>query len=218
MKNIKDNEPLSSLTHLFGFMLSIAGLVLMIVMAVKYSTAWHIVSFSIFGASLILLYLASTVYHFVPKSNKHKNTFRRIDLSFIFVLIAGTYTPIVLVPLRGAWGWTIFGIVWGIALVGVITQIFKIKLKAWSMIILYISMGWIVIIALPALLDSLSRASFAWLLSGGILYTLGVIFLVLDKVLPRHRWFGMHEIFHVFVLAGSFSHFWLMYKYIVYIN
>ncbi|MCK5211629.1 hemolysin III family protein [Candidatus Parcubacteria bacterium] len=218
MKNIKDNEPLSSLTHLIGFILSIAALVLMIVMAAKYSTAWHIVSFSIFGASLILLYLASTVYHFVPKSNKHKNTFRRIDLSFIFVLIAGTYTPIVLVPLRGAWGWTIFGIVWGIALIGIIIQIFKIKFKAWSMIALYISMGWIVVIALPVLLNSLSRASFAWLLAGGILYTLGVIFLVLDKVLPRHRWFGMHEIFHVFVLAGSFSHFWLMYRYIVYIN
>ena len=217
MKHKIDNEPMSSLTHLFGVLLSIAATVLMIVAAVRHGTAWHVVSFSVFGASLILLYLASTVYHSIPKSHRLKKTFQRIDLSLIFVLIAGSYMPILLVPMRGVWGWTIFGVVWGVALIGVVIQIFKIKHKYWVDVVLYLSMGWIVMIALPILLKTLSPISFAWLLIGGVAYTIGVIFLALDRVVPRSRWFGMHEIFHVFVLAGSFSHFLLMYKYIVYL-
>lgn len=217
MKNKKDNEPMSSLTHFLGFALSIAGLVLMIVSTVRHSTPWHVVSFSIFGTSLILLYLASTVYHFVPKSHRYKKTFQRIDLSLIFILIAGSYTPIILVLMRNIWGWMFFGIVWGIALAGVIIQIFKFKIKYWVNPVLYLFMGWLIVFALPLILETLSLKSFAWLLGGGIAYTVGVLFYALDEVIPRNRWLGMHEVFHIFVLMGSFSHFWLMYNYVVYL-
>lgn len=217
MSILKNNEPLSSLSHFVGFGLSIAGLVLLIVSAVKLSTAWHVVSFSVFGASLILLYLASTIYHAIPKNSKFKQIFRRIDLSLIFILIAGTYTPIALVPLRGAWGWTIFGLVWGGALLGVAFQILKIELKLSALVLMYVLMGWIVIIALPALLNVLTPISMIWLFAGGLFYTFGAVFIVLDRIMSRAKWFGMHEIFHLFVLAGSFSHFWLIYKHIMFL-
>ncbi|MCK5061994.1 hemolysin III family protein [Candidatus Parcubacteria bacterium] len=215
--DLNNNEPISSLTHFIGLMLSIAGLVLMIVAAAKHGTAWHVTGFSIFGASLVLLYLASTVYHFIPKTSRLKKIFLRVDLSFIFILIAGTYTPLVLLPLRGPWGWTIFGLVWGLALLGLFIQIFKIRIKSWQAVLLYLFTGWLAVIALPVLWDVFSSASITWLFLGGIFYTVGVLFFSLDKLIPLFRWFGMHEIFHILVMAGSFSHFWLMYRFMVYI-
>ncbi len=208
---------MSSLTHLIGFFLSIAGLVLMVVVSAIHGTSWHVVSFSIFGASLILLYLASTVYHFLSKDHKHKNAFMRVDLSFIFILIAGTYTPIALVPIRGPWGWSIFGVVWGMAVLGVVTQIFKINLKPWVHILMYLIMGWLIVIVLPSLIKIFDLSGIIWLVSGGLAYTIGVVFFVIDKIFPKDRLFGLHEVFHVFVMIGSFCHFWLMYNYIVYI-
>jgi hemolysin III len=218
MKIFKNNEPMSGLTHFAGLMLSVAALVLMVIAAAKHGTAWHITAFSIFGASLVLLYAASAVYHFTPKTSPLKRIFQRIDLSLIFVLIAGTYTPVALLPLRGAWGWSLFGLVWGLALTGIIFQIFKIKLKPFQKVFFYLFMGWLVIIALPALLRSLSLESFIWLFMGGIFYTVGVLFYGLERIFPDRRWLGPHDIFHIFVMAGSFSHFWLMYKFIVYMN
>lgn len=217
MKKIKDNEPMSSLTHFLGLLLSIAGVVLIIVSAVKHSTPWHIVTFSIFGSSLILLYLASTAYHLVPKSSHHKKTFQKIDFSFIFLLIAGTYTPVLLLAIKGVWGWTILGIIWFIALFGIVIQALKIKISARINVALYLTMGWAIIFALPLLFKSLEKESLFWLFAGGLAYSLGVIFFAFDKIIPRTRWFGMHEIFHIFVMAGSFSHFWLMYKYLMFI-
>lgn len=217
-KKIHENEPLSSFTHLVGFFLSIAGLFLLLMAAIRYSTAWHIVSFSIFGASLILLYLASTVYHFVPKAHKLKETFLRADKSFIFLLIAGSYTPLLLVPLRSSWGWFIFGIVWGTALFGISHQIFRKKVNTWLTLTLYLSLGWLLLFALPALANVLPGAAIAWLFVGGLLYTVGAIFFALDEILPRKYLFGWHEVFHLFVLAGSLSHFWLMYRYIVFVG
>ena len=214
----KDNELISSLSHFIGFLLAIAGLVLLIVAAVKHGTAWHVVTFSIFGASMIWLYLASTVYHFVSRSSRYKPVFRKIDMSSIFVLIAGTYTPVVLLLLGGVWGWVLFGLAWGLALIGIFIQIFKIKLKNWQSVSFYLLMGWMIILAGPHILNFFSLATFFWLLTGGIFYTVGVLFFSLDKIPFLKYRFGLHEIFHIFVLAGSFSHFWLMYRYVVYVS
>lgn len=211
MKLITNNEPISSLTHFIGWGLSIVGLVLLVLSAAHNGNVWQIIAFSIFGASLILLYLASTVYHIIPRTSRYKKLFQRIDLSFIFILIAGTYTPLALLPLRGAWGWTIFGIIWGFAFLGVIMQIFNLKMKTWKNVALYLAMGWLAVIVLPLLFKTISTAGFIWLLAGGLFYTFGVIFFGLGGREKTFRIFGMHEIFHLFVMAGSFSHFLLIY-------
>jgi len=212
---MKNNEPLSSLTHFIGFLLSIAGLVLLIVFASLSGTAWHIVAFSIFGTSLILLYLASTLYHFFPKESNAKRIFRKIDYSFIYILIAGTYTPVCLTVLRGGWGWSLFGIVWALAILGVILELINVEVKGWVSTIIYIFMGWIILITLLPLINSISGKGFLILFMGGVSYTAGAIFFALDKIVPRTRWFGMHEIFHFFVLVGSFLHFWFILKYLL---
>ena len=211
---IKNNEPISSLTHFVGWGLSIAALVFLIIRAVQYGTAWHIVSFSIFGSSMVLLYLASTLYHIIPRSSKFKIIFSRIDLSLIFLLIAGTYTPLTLLPLRGSWGWTLFGIAWGLALAGITIQILKLQIATWKNVALYLAMGWLALFILPVLFESISTAGFFWLLAGGLFYTIGVIFFGIGGKTYYYRRFGMHEIFHLFVMAGSFSHFWLIYNFI----
>ena len=212
------NEPLSSISHFIGALLSVAALVLLIISAAKHGGAWHIVSYSIFGSTLILLYSASTIYHLISKIHKFKKIFRKIDLSMIFILIAGTYTPIALVPLRGEWGWSLFAIIWTIAILGIILQHDRHKMKSWHFNLMFLVSGWLAIISLPILIKAISFRGFIWLLAGGIFYSLGLIFFVLDKKVKRNRWFGMHEIFHLFVMAGSFCHFWLMFKIVAYIN
>ena len=217
MKIKKQNEPLSSLTHLIGLFLAITALVLLIVFAVKKGTALHVVAYTIFGSSMVLLYLASTCYHFVDVQGKWKNILRKIDHAMIYILIAGTYTPIALVALRGGWGWSIFGVVWGLALAGIILKISKLDFHGWKSVFLYIGMGWLAIIAFIPLLQNIPIVGLFWLVLGGVLYTFGTIFFGLDKIIKRSRWFGMHEIFHLFVMAGSFCHFWLMLKIVVYL-
>ena len=212
-----DNEPLSSLTHLIGLLLSIAGLILIVIFGLTHGNVWHVVSFSIFGATLILLYSTSTLYHFVPKSSKAKWILQRIDHSMIFLLIAGTYTPIGLVVLRGGLGWSIFGIIWGLAILGIVFKLLAKDVWQKCSTVLYVVMGWFALIALKPLIESLGIMGMLWLFIGGIFYTVGVIFYALDRFVPRTRWFGMHEIFHLFVMAGSFSHFWLMFAHILYI-
>lgn len=210
-----NNEPLSSITHFIGMLLSIAGLVLLIVFSAMYGTAWHVVSFSIFGASLILLYFVSSLYHLLPLESKARRIFRKIDHSMIYILIAGTYTPICLVPLRGGWGWSIFGVVWGLAISFIVLKNVDIKIPRWLFIGSYVLIGWLILIALAPLMKTISFEGLLWLLIGGTFYTLGVIFYSLDPIIKRTRWFGMHEIFHIFVMGGSFSHFWLMLKFVL---
>lgn len=218
VKNIffNKNEPYSSLTHFVGVLLSIAGLVLMVVYAVKYSSTAHIVGFSIFGASLIMLYSASTIYHILPITTKWKKILQRIDHSMIFVLIAGTYTPICLTLPDRAWGWSLFGVVWGVAVLGIILKSTGIMMRGWISTFLYIAMGWLALIAIYPLMQWLTTEALIWLFIGGAFYTIGCIFYALDKKIGMPRWFGMHEIFHLFVLAGSISHFWLMFNFVVY--
>ena len=210
----KENEPLSSLTHFAGFGLSIAGLVLLIVFASIYARASHVVGVIIFGASLILLYLSSGIYHFISITSPRKKIWQKIDHAMIYVLIAGTYTPLCLVVPQRGWGWSAFGVIWGLAIFGILL---KIKWSTFPKIlspIIYLVMGWLLIVFYP-ILSSVPSIGLVWLFLGGVFYTLGTIFFALDKIIPRNRWWGMHEIFHLFVLLGSFAHWWFVFKYLL---
>lgn len=213
-----DNEPMSFLTHCLGFLFSIAGLVLLVVGAAEYGTAWHVVSFSVFGACLVMLYYASSVYHLVPKSSHWKPRLQAVDHISIFLLIAGTYTPIALIALRGGWGWSLFGVVWGVALLGIIgksIETLRSRVPHSIFVFLYGLTGWIAIVAIVPLVEVFSGGALALLFCGGGLYTIGIIFFALDSVVPRTKWLGMHEVWHLFVLAGSVCHYVLIYKYLL---
>lgn len=215
--NMHSREHISSLTHFIGFLFSIAGLVLLIIFGTLYGSASHIVGFSVFGTGLILLYLASAIYHIIHVENPTKKLFQKIDHAMIYVLIACTYTPLLLVLPHRAWGWSLFGIIWGLALLGVALKLFKKKVTKVFSSLLYLIMGWLIVIAFPILNSVLSSEAIFWLALGGIFYTIGIIFFALEKKFPRTGWIGMHEIFHLFVMAGSFSHFWFMFKFVLYI-
>ena len=210
-----ENEPGSALTHFFGLLLAIAGLVLLVVFAALRGTVWHVVGFTIFGTALILLYLASTIYHFIPLTHRAKKVMQRVDHAMIYVLIAGTYTPICFVTLRGAWGWSLFGVVWGIALFGIFWKAFA---KAPNHILstgLYVVMGWLALVAFVPLRAALDAGGWFWLVLGGVCYTAGAVVFSFSHIRFHRRWFGMHEVWHFFVMAGSFCHFWLMLRYVL---
>lgn len=213
----KFREPVSGLTHLFGVLASIVGLIVLIVYSVIQGDPWHIVTFSIFGASLILLYAASSIYHLAWVSEKAIRVLRRIDHSMIYVLIAGSYTPICLNALRGVWGWSIFGTIWGLAITGILVKNFWFNAPRWLSTTFYILMGWLVIIAIYPLGKVFTGGAMAWLFAGGIAYTIGGLIYATKWPNITTKNFGFHEIFHLFVLAGSFCHYWLMLRYILYI-
>ena len=193
-------EIANSITHGIGAGLSIAALVILTVLASRRGDAWRIVSFSIYGATLVLLYLSSTLYHSFL-SLKIKNIFRILDHSAIYLLIAGTYTPVTLTLMRGAWGWTLFGLAWTMAIGGIIvTALLLDKLKA-LLVLSYVVMGLLVVIAIKPMIQMLPRGMIIWLFIGGACYILGILFY-LWKRLPYH-----HPIWHLFVLGGSISHF-----------
>lgn len=193
-------EIANSITHGIGAALSIAALVILTVLASRRGDAWRIVSFSIYGATLVLLYLSSTLYHSFL-SLKIKNIFRILDHSAIYLLIAGTYTPVTLTLMRGAWGWTLFGLAWTMAIGGIIvTALLLDKLKA-LLVLSYVVMGLLVVIAIKPMIQMLPRGMIIWLFIGGACYILGILFY-LWKRLPYH-----HPIWHLFVLGGSISHF-----------
>ncbi|MCF7823215.1 MAG: hemolysin III family protein [Candidatus Marinimicrobia bacterium] len=200
-KNLAFYEELANtITHGIGIGLSIAALVLLVVRAVMYGDTWQVVSFSIFGSSLILLYLASTLYHGF-KSKRIKEILRILDHSAIYLLIAGTYTPFLLVTLRGPWGWSLLGIIWGLALAGITFKIIFGPKYNFISTTFYLLMGWVVMVAIKPLIAALPTAGLIWLVVGGLAYTGGVIFYAWEK-LPFN-----HAIWHGFVMAGSFSHF-----------
>lgn len=193
-------EIINSITHGIGALLSIAALVILTVVAVNKGNTWHVVSFSIFGVSMFLLYLSSTLYHSFTEK-KIKNLFARFDHAAIFLLIAGTYTPFVLTTLRGPLGWTLFGIIWGLAIAGiVIRSIFLTRFRK-LMVGIYLGMGWMFLIAIVPMIKNLPSTSLLFLLIGGGCYSLGVIFYAW-----RNLKYG-HGIWHLFVLAGSITHF-----------
>ena len=189
--------------HGVGLGLAIAALVVLVVLASMFGTRWHVVSFSIYGATLVLLYLSSTLYHSFPHG-KVKNIFKIFDHSAIYLLIAGTYTPISLITLHGTLGWTIFAVVWAIAISGIVFKVFFVKKFKILSTLLYIAMGWLIVIAIKPLFLALNDMSVIFLVIGGILYTAGTIFYAW-RSLKYH-----HAIWHLFVLAGSICHFFTM--------
>ncbi len=217
----RQNEPLSSFSHFLAFLFSIVGLVLLIVYSALYGSAWHIIGFTVFGISLVLLYLSSALYHFFCRTGKCKRVFRRIDHSMIYVLIAGTYTPVCLTVLRGALGWTLFGVIWALAILGVVWKSCGLQVKGWISALFYIFMGWLSLIATFPLLEELPLDGFFWLVLGGVLYTVGAIFFGVDTLvkgeLRKRLWVTFHDVFHLFVIAGSLSHFWFMIHYVLYL-
>jgi hemolysin III len=189
-------ELANSITHGIGAVLSIAGLVVAVVFASLYSDAWMITACSLYGASLILLHLSSTLYH-SARNLQWKKVFLAADHSSIYLLIAGTYTPFCLGPLRGPVGWTLFGLIWGLALVGILREIFRPRRGTWLSTAIYLLMGWLVVIFLYPLIKALSVPSLVLLLAGGVLYSIGVIF---------YRWHSLrfhHAVWHLFVVAAA---------------
>jgi hemolysin III len=201
-------EKLNVLSHGIGLILSVIALVLLVVFASLEGGLWHIVSFSIYGASLIVLYSASTLYHYVqnPKLRYRLNIF---DHASIYILIAGTYTPFTLVVLDGWVGWTIFGVSWGLALIGVILKLFFIGRFDKISTIAYVLMGWLIVFAIKPLVHNLPIEGLLWLLAGGVFYTIGAVLYSIKSIKYNHA------IFHIFVLLGSFSHFIAVFFYVL---
>jgi len=201
-------EIANSITHGIGALLSIGGLAVLVGFASLRGDAWHIASCSIFGSTLILLYVASTLYHSIPLPNI-KEILRMIDHSAIYLLIAGTYTPFMLVNLRGPWGWSLFGTIWGIAITGILLKTTSFGRLPGISLGFYLAMSWIVIIAIKPMLAVLDKGGLELLLLGGLTYTAGIVFYAWKK-LPYS-----HAIWHVFVLAGSCFHFFAILFYVI---
>ncbi len=195
-----EGERFNSISHLIGAVAALAGLVIVVVAAARQGDPWKIVSFSIYGTTLFLLYTISTLYHSLR--GRAKRVFHKLDHYSIYFLIAGTYTPFTLVTLRGGWGWTIFGIIWGLVVLGVVLESLPQKGNRVLSLVVYLLMGWLVLVALKPLLQALPGEGFVWLLAGGLFYTGGLVFYVFDEKV-RH----FHGIWHLFVLAGSVSHY-----------
>ncbi|MDP1535717.1 MAG: hemolysin III family protein [Burkholderiales bacterium] len=193
-------ERLNSGTHLLGAALAAAGAAVLVVLAARQGDPWKIVSFSVYGLMLMALYTLSTLYH--SSRGKFKTVLRKLDHCSIYLLIAGTYTPFTLVTLRGAWGWSLFGVIWGLAALGIAQEAWLGKGARILSLIIYVLMGWLAVIAIQPLITALTPAGFAWLSAGGLFYTGGIIFYALDEKL-RHG----HGIWHLCVLAGSISHY-----------
>lgn len=193
-------ERFNGLTHLSGAILALAGTVVLIVIGALKADPWRIVSFSIYGTTLVFLYLSSTLYH--STRGRSKEVFRKFDHAAIYLLIAGTYTPFALVTLNGPWGWSLFGVVWGLAALGVVQEIWLARGARVFSLVLYLLMGWFAVVAVVPLIDALSWSGFLWVAAGGLVYTAGVVFYLYDE---RFRHF--HGIWHLFVLAGSAIHY-----------
>lgn len=210
-------EPGSAITHFIGMMLALIASTPLLVKAASTMNHVTIVAMTVFILSMILLYGASAMYHSVNVSGKILKIFRKIDHMMIFILIAGSYTPVCMVVLGGNLGYTLLAIVWGIAITGMTIKAFWITCPKWFSSIIYIAMGWVCVFVFGRLFHTLSRPAFIWLLAGGIIYTIGGIIYALKLPLfnSKHVNFGSHEVFHLFVMGGSICHFIFMYQYVI---
>ena len=209
-------EPGSALTHFIGMLLAIFAAVPLLIKAGFSSGKLAFTALAVFMASMILLYGASTAYHTANLTGKALRILRKIDHMMIFVLIAGSYTPVCLIILGGSSGYTLLSLVWGIALAGIIVMLFWITCPKWFSSTIYIAMGWVCVLVFGQLLSTLPATAFFLLLAGGILYTVGGVIYALKLPVfnSLHKYFGSHEIFHLFVMAGSICHFMFMYLYV----
>lgn len=214
IKYIKD--PGSAITHFIGMVMAIPAAIPLLIKAARQSDPLYIVAMGVYALSLILLYTASTAYHTFDRSERINTILKKIDHMMISVLIAGSYTPICLLVLEKKTGLVLLGIVWGIALIGILIKAFWVYCPKWVSSVLYIGMGWTCVLAFGQIFHAMSPAGFGWLLAGGIIYTVGGIIyaLKLSVFNNRHKYFGSHEIFHLFVIGGSLCHYIVMYAYI----
>ncbi len=210
-------DPGSALTHFIGMLMAIFAAVPLLIKAAREPSRLYIISIAVYAVSLILLYMASTTYHTFDRSEKVNTILKKIDHMMIFVLIAGSYTPICLLVLEPNIGIFLLCLVWGIAIIGILLKFFWVYCPKWVSSILYIGMGWTCVLAFTQILNSLSPAAFAWLLGGGIIYTIGGVIYALKLPIfnMKHKYFGSHEIFHLFVMGGSVCHFIVMYVFIL---
>ena len=207
-------EPVNGLTHAAGGLLAALGL------GVLLATAWsagridQLVAFGVFGLSLIALYAASALYHLLPLSPSGVARLRRLDHMAIFVLIAGTYTPFCLLALDGGWRWGLLALIWGLALCGVLLKLLWMDAPRWLSVVLYLGMGWVAVVATPALLRAVPPDGITWMLAGGLVYSAGAVIYGLKRPNPVPGIFGFHELWHLFVIAGSACHFWAVLHYV----
>ena len=214
--NITIREPGSALTHFIAMLLALCAAVPLLVRAAVHSGVKSLTAMTVFMISMVLLYAASTIYHSVNCSGRVLRIFRKMDHMMIFILIAGTYTPVCLLTLPKPSGLMLLAAVWGIALVGIFIKGFWITCPKWFSSTIYIAMGWLCVLAMVPLVQTLPTAAFVWLVAGGVIYTIGGVIYALKLPLfnEKHEFFGSHEIFHLFVMAGSFCHFIFMYCYV----
>ncbi|NYT86750.1 PAQR family membrane homeostasis protein TrhA [Pollutimonas harenae] len=200
-------ERFNSISHLTGAVLAAVGGILLVVLAASLGDPWKVVSFSVYGAALLGLYLASTLYHSLR--GRAKRIWCKFDHCAIYLLIAGSYTPFALVSLRGAWGWTLFGIVWGLAVFGIVQEIWLAKGRRILSLLIYVAMGWLAVIAAAPLIHALGWDGFRWLFLGGLIYTVGIIFYATDE-----KWRYGHGVWHLFVMGGSACHYFTVVYYV----
>ncbi len=204
-------DPASGLSHLAGAALSVVGLVVLLRVAVGNHDPWQIVSFAVFGGSLILLYSASAIYHLLNVPARAGVVLRKLDHIMIFVLIAGTYTPVCLVALRGPAGYAMLAVIWSLAVAGVFFKVFYLNAPRWAYTGIYLLMGWICVFAIVPLARAVGVRRLLWLLAGGVFYSVGAVIYGLKKPNLVPGWLGFHEIFHIFIILGSLSHFYFVY-------
>ena len=216
MKHFKLKDPGSAITHFIGMMMAMFAATPLILRAMRAPDTVHVISLSIFIVSMILLYAASTTYHTFDLSERTNKILKKLDHCMIFVLIAGSYTPICLIVLHGRTGFMLLALVWSIAILGIIFKLCWVTCPKWVSSVLYIAMGWVCILAFSKILAALPKAGFLWLLAGGIIYTLGGVIYALKLPIfnARHQYFGSHEIFHLFVMGGSLCHYMMMYQFV----
>lgn len=209
-------DPGSAITHFIGMLMAIFAAVPLLIKAANHPDRVHLVSLGIFIGSMILLYAASTSYHSLNISPRINKILKKVDHMMISVMIAGSYTPVCLIVLKGRTGYTLCALVWRIAILGILVKAFWINCPKWFSSALYIGMGWLCVLAFTQIINSLSPSAFGWLLAGGLIYTVGGVIYALKLPLfnSRHKYFGSHEIFHLFVMGGSICHFIVMYVYI----
>ncbi|MBV9923450.1 MAG: hemolysin III family protein [Acidobacteria bacterium] len=207
-ESLTAEEVANCATHGVGLALSVAGFVALVALAYAHGDAWHIASCAVYGASLVALYLASTLYH-GARGPRAKSLFQALDHCGIYLLIAGTYTPFTLVTLRGPWGWTLFGLVWGLALAGIVFRVVCGERYRPLAVVSYVLLGWLCVVAVKPILTLVPPGALAWIAAGGLTYTAGVFFFTARRI-PHH-----HAIWHLFVLAGSICHYVAVFVYVL---
>jgi len=201
-------EKFNAVSHLIGTVLALAGAIVLVVLAAIEGDPWKVVSFAIYGVTLVVMYSSSTLYHSIR--GRAKDALRKMDHQSIYLLIAGSYTPFCLVTLRGPWGWSLFGVVWGLALLGGLQELRPRNDARILSVVIYLLMGWVALVALVPLVHALGRTGFAWVGAGGLFYTVGIVFYALDARLTH-----AHGVWHLFVLAGSAAHYVAIFNYVL---